>query len=61
MDLSPARQAILMPYLSADHRDNTGDGCPISAFTPDMCHEPVDTALQRTFIECVGQSLEVFA
>jgi TetR/AcrR family transcriptional repressor of nem operon len=26
-----------------------------------MCHEPADTALQRTFIEGVEKSLEVFA
>ncbi len=60
-DVHAAREAILRPYLSTHHRDNPGDGCPISAFTPDMCHEPADTALQHTFIDGVEQSLEVFA
>lgn len=60
-DVGAAREAILRPYFSTHHRDNPGDGCPISAFTPDMCHEPADTALQHTFIEGVEQSLEVFA
>ncbi len=60
-DLPTARQAVLAAYLSANHRDNPGDGCPISAFTPDMCREPADTALQHTFIEGVEQSLEIFA
>lgn len=60
-DVRAAREAILRPYFSTRHRDNPGDGCPISAFTPDMCHEPADTALQHTFIEGVEQSLQVFA
>ncbi|UII74071.1 TetR/AcrR family transcriptional regulator [Pseudomonas sp. HN11] len=60
-DMPTAREAILRPYLSAAHRDNPGEGCPISAFTPDMCREPADTALQHAFIEGVEQSIEVFA
>lgn len=60
-DVHAAREAILRPYFSTQHRDNPGDGCPISAFTPDMCHEPADTALQHAFIDGVEQSLEVFA
>lgn len=56
-----AREAVLRPYFSATHRDNPGDGCPISAFTPDMCHEPADTALQHSFIDGVEKSLEIFA
>ncbi|WDU64738.1 TetR family transcriptional regulator [Pseudomonas poae] len=60
-DLPAARQAVMAPYLSAIHRDNPGDGCPISAFTPDMCREPADTALQHAFIAGVEQSLEIFA
>lgn len=59
-DAQSAREAILRPYFSTHHRDNPGDGCPISAFTPDMCHEPADTALQHSFINGVEQSLEVF-
>lgn len=60
-DAHAAREAILRPYFSTQHRDTPGDGCPISAFTPDMCHEPADTALQHAFIDGVEQSLEVFA
>ncbi|QHD06767.1 TetR/AcrR family transcriptional regulator [Pseudomonas sp. R76] len=60
-DPHSAREAILRHYFSANHRDNPGDGCPISAFTPDMCHEPADTPLQHTFIAGVEQSLEIFA
>jgi TetR/AcrR family transcriptional repressor of nem operon len=60
-DLPAARQAVMAPYLSATHRDNPGDGCPISAFSPDMCREPADTALQHAFIAGVEQSLEIFA
>ncbi|WP_395607139.1 TetR/AcrR family transcriptional regulator [Pseudomonas sp. B22129] len=60
-DKQSARDAILRPYFSATHRDNPGDGCPISAFTPDMCHEPADTALQHAFIEGVKHSLAIFA
>lgn len=59
--LQAARQAVLGPYLTATHRDNPGDGCPVSAFAPDMCHEPANTALQQTFVEGVEASLEVFA
>ncbi|MCS4246365.1 TetR/AcrR family transcriptional regulator [Pseudomonas sp. BIGb0164] len=59
-DTQSAREAILRPYFSTHHRDNPGDGCPISAFTPDMCHEPADTALQHSFINGVEQSLDVF-
>lgn len=60
-DPQAARQAILGPYLSASHRDNPGDGCPVSAFAPDMCHEPAETALQQAFIDGVEASLAVFA
>lgn len=60
-DQPAARQAVLGPYLSAAHRDNPGDGCPVSAFAPDMCHEPADTALQQAFIDGVEASLAVFA
>ncbi|ARB30020.1 TetR/AcrR family transcriptional regulator [Pseudomonas tolaasii] len=60
-DQQAAREAILRPYFSASHRDNPGDGCPISAFTPDMCHEPADTALQHAFIDGVEVSLDIFA
>jgi TetR/AcrR family transcriptional repressor of nem operon len=60
-DQQAARQAVLGPYLTATHRDNPGDGCPVSAFAPDMCHEPADTALQHTFIEGVEKSLEIFS
>lgn len=60
-DQQAARGAVMGPYLTATHRDNPGDGCPVSAFAPDMCHEPADSALQHAFIEGVEKSLEVFA
>ena len=60
-DQPAARQAVLGPYLSTAHRDNPGDGCPVSAFAPDMCHEPADTALQQAFIDGVEASLAVFS
>lgn len=60
-DPQAAREAVMGPYLTATHRDHPGDGCPVSAFAPDMCHEPADTALQHTFIEGVEKSLEIFA
>ncbi|MCJ7956507.1 MAG: TetR family transcriptional regulator [Pseudomonas sp.] len=60
-DPQSACETILRHYFSATHRDNPGDGCPISAFTPDMCHEPANTELQRTFIAGVERSLEIFA
>jgi len=60
-DQQAARETVMGPYLTATHRDNPGDGCPVSAFAPDMCHEPADTALQHAFIEGVEKSLEVFA
>ncbi|MGY2374160.1 TetR/AcrR family transcriptional regulator [Pseudomonas sp. SDO524_S393] len=59
-DPQAAREAILRPYLSASHRDNPGDGCPISAFTPDMCHESADTALHHAFLHGVEQSVGIF-
>jgi len=61
VDQQAAREAVMGPYLTATHRDNPGDGCPVSAFAPDMCHEPADTALQHTFIEGVEKSLDIFA
>jgi len=61
VDQQAGREAVMGPYLTATHRDNPGDGCPVSAFAPDMCHEPADTALQHTFIEGVEKSLDIFA
>jgi TetR/AcrR family transcriptional regulator, transcriptional repressor for nem operon len=37
---SKAWPALLDAYLSADHRDDPGDGCPAAGFAGDLAHEP---------------------
>ncbi|NEX59996.1 TetR/AcrR family transcriptional regulator [Noviherbaspirillum galbum] len=38
-------------YLSADHRDRVGEGCPISALATDVAREPVESALRAEYVQ----------
>ena len=59
-DPQTARLAVIAPYLSAQSRDNPGEGCPVAAFAGEMCHEADGSALQRTFIEGLESLLGTF-
>src|ERR1700754_3602585 len=39
-----ARLALLDDYLTTDHRDNPGDGCPSAGFGGDIGHSQPDAA-----------------
>lgn len=60
-DKTAARQAVIVPYLSAASRDNPGDSCPVAAFVGDMCHEATDSGLRQTFVKGIDSLLETFA
>ncbi|MBK5408626.1 TetR/AcrR family transcriptional regulator [Pseudomonas sp. TH34] len=58
-DPETARLALIDPYLTAVNRDNPGDSCPVAAFAGEMCHEAADSALQRTFIRGLEESMGI--
>ncbi|MDR0190014.1 TetR/AcrR family transcriptional regulator [Pseudomonas yamanorum] len=58
-DPETARLALIDPYLTAANRDNPGDSCPVAAFAGEMCHEAADSALQRTFIRGLEESMGI--
>lgn len=60
-DPEAARLALIDPYLSAANRDNPGDSCPVAAFAGEICHEAVDSALQRSFIQGFEASMGILA
>ncbi|NWA02781.1 TetR/AcrR family transcriptional regulator [Pseudomonas gingeri] len=46
-----ARQSIVEHYLSTEHRDNPGAGCPVVAFCGDLAHEDSDSAVRQSYVE----------
>ncbi len=44
-----ARAALIDFYLSADHRDNPGAGCPTAGFAGDMAREPSTNASREQY------------
>jgi TetR/AcrR family transcriptional regulator, transcriptional repressor for nem operon len=51
---SPVAQ-LMSRYLSTDHRDRVGEGCPIAAFAGDVMREPEDSALRTEYVEGMKQ------
>jgi TetR/AcrR family transcriptional repressor of nem operon len=50
-----ARRAVIDSYLSARHRDNAADGCPVAALAADMAHEPDEATAHRVYAEGVRE------
>ncbi|WP_127504731.1 TetR/AcrR family transcriptional regulator [Actinoplanes solisilvae] len=46
-------QAALDNYLSIDHRDDPGSGCPSAAFGPDVARSPMEAASREAFAKGV--------
>ncbi|NWD74760.1 TetR family transcriptional regulator [Pseudomonas gingeri] len=55
-----ARQAIVERYLSPQHRDTPGEGCPVAAFCGDLAHEDADTELRRNYVKGLETLLETY-
>ncbi|GAA2411411.1 TetR family transcriptional regulator [Actinomadura vinacea] len=52
--LDAAQQALIDAYLSAEHRDNPGDGCPVAALAGEMAREPGDHEAHRVYTKGVS-------
>jgi AcrR family transcriptional regulator len=55
-------EAVLRQYLSAEHRDNPGSGCPSAALLPELGRHSEDirksyTARFNAFVECIAEYL----
>ncbi|WP_457426324.1 TetR family transcriptional regulator [Streptomyces sp. QTS52] len=48
-DHDTARGALVDFYLSAEHRDQPGTGCPTAGFAGDMAREPTAGAVRETY------------
>lgn len=55
-DHDTARGALVDFYLSAEHRDQPGTGCPTAGFAGDMAREPVAGEVRETYAAGVGHS-----
>lgn len=51
-----AQQALIDTYLSAEHRDDPADGCPVAALATDIAREGGGRAARRVYTEGVGQA-----
>ncbi len=56
-DHDTARGALLDFYLSAEHRDHPGTGCPTAGFAGDMAREPAAEDVRETY----AAGVEAFA
>ena len=56
-DHDTARSALVNFYLSAEHRDQPGTGCPTAGFAGDMAREPAATEVRETY----AAGVEAFA
>jgi len=52
-DHPTARRELLDYYLSPAHRDDAGDGCPVTGFGPDMARESPRSPARQTYEEGV--------
>ena len=52
-DHAEARRALTDWYLSPEHRDNPGEGCPTAALAVDMARGEPDTAARRVYADGV--------
>ncbi|MER6161423.1 TetR family transcriptional regulator [Streptomyces sp. NPDC001868] len=48
-DHDTARAALVDFYLSAEHRDQPGTGCPTAGFAGDMAREPIAGEVRKTY------------
>lgn len=53
-DHDAARGALVDFYLSAEHRDQAGTGCPTAGFAGDMAREPAAGEVHETYAAGVG-------
>ncbi|MER6004032.1 TetR/AcrR family transcriptional regulator [Nonomuraea angiospora] len=51
--LDAAQQALIDAYLSAEHRDDPGDGCPVAGLASDMAREPGNREAHRVYTKGV--------
>lgn len=56
-DPATARRTIVQAYLSAAHRDNPGDSCPVSALVGEMAHAQSHSPLQQQYVNGLEQLL----
>ncbi|MFF4509421.1 TetR family transcriptional regulator [Streptomyces sp. NPDC001401] len=54
-DHDTARGALVDFYLSAEHRDQPGTGCPTAGFAGDMAREPTAGEVRKTYATGVQQ------
>ncbi|WP_097868081.1 TetR family transcriptional regulator [Streptomyces sp. rh34] len=52
--LDAAQRDLIERYLSAEHRDNAADGCPVAALAADVAREPEDREVRRVYAEGVA-------
>jgi len=52
-DHTAARREMLDDYLSPEHRDDPGTGCPTTALAGEVAREGADSALRATYTEGV--------
>jgi len=57
-DHRAARREFLDYYLSPAHRDDAGNGCPTTAFGPDVAREPTESAVRETYAHGVEHFAE---
>ncbi|MFF9808056.1 TetR/AcrR family transcriptional regulator [Streptomyces coeruleorubidus] len=53
-DHDAARGALIDFYLSAEHRDQPGSGCPTAGFAGDVAREPTPEEVRETYAAGVG-------
>ena len=56
-----ARKSIVEHYLSTEHRDTPGEGCPVAAFCGDLAHEDPETALHRNYVKGLETLLDTYS
>jgi TetR/AcrR family transcriptional repressor of nem operon len=56
-----AREELADYYLSAAHRDNPGDGCPVSAMCGEVAHEDVGSGLRSVYLGGVREFVDALA
>lgn len=52
-------ETVIRAYLSAEHRDSVGSGCPVAALAPEVARHPRPT--RHTFASHNGRTLDVLA
>ncbi|MFG2003978.1 TetR/AcrR family transcriptional regulator [Spirillospora sp. NPDC048911] len=55
------QRALIEAYLSTEHRDDPGDGCPVAALASDMAREPGDQEAHRVYAKGVSDFAERLA